>query len=161
MIDSIQMSDPKKIQRLGAYAIVTRAEEILLTKISVWGYPAGHWALPGGAVEHGESPQSTMKRELFEETGLTAVTARLVDVHDVHVVDRGRGDVFEDYHGVHLLYITEVANEEPLRVMEIDGTTESAAWVPWQHIHDLPIIPVVSHVLSRRADWGISEPGAG
>lgn len=102
-----------------------------------------------------------MKRELREETGLTAVSARLVDVHDVHVVDRGRGDVFEDYHGVHLLYLTEVVDEEPLRVTEVDGTTESAAWVPWHHVQDLAIIPVVSHVLSRRGNWGISVPGPG
>lgn len=155
------MNEPRRTQRLGAYAIVTRPGEILLTKISERGFPAGHWALPGGAVEHGESPESTMKRELREETGLTAVSARLVDVHDVHVVDRGRGDVFEDYHGVHLLYVTEVVGEEPLSVIEVDGTTESAAWVPWHHVQDLAIIPVVSHVLSRRGNWGISVPGPG
>lgn len=33
-------------------------------------YPQGHWDLPKGHVEADESPITTMRRELFEETGI-------------------------------------------------------------------------------------------
>lgn len=31
----------------------------------------GLWSAPGGKMEHGESPQETVIREIYEETGLT------------------------------------------------------------------------------------------
>ena len=100
--------DPSRTQRLGAYAVAVHEDRLLLTRISPIGYPAGAWTLPGGGVDHGESPHDTVRRELYEEAGLEAMSTRLVDVHHVHIVDVGRGDQYEDYHGVHLLYAVEV-----------------------------------------------------
>ncbi|WP_344204203.1 NUDIX hydrolase [Aeromicrobium alkaliterrae] len=148
-----QRDDIRQTQRLGAYGVITRqraTRELLITRVSPLGYPAGWWALPGGGVDHGESPDDAVVREVHEETGLTVLERRLVAVHDVHTVSPGRGDSWEDYHGVHLLYACRVDDEVVPHVVEVGGTTDLAAWVPVEDLRDgRPLLPVVEHVLER------------
>jgi 8-oxo-dGTP pyrophosphatase MutT (NUDIX family) len=96
-----------------------------------------------------------VRRELYEETGFRVASQRLVDVHHVHIVEVGRHDQYEDYHGVHLLYAVEIERGGEPRVTEADSTTDLARWVP---LDELPprandaapgrLLPVVEHVLA-------------
>ena len=145
------MTDATRTQRLGAYAVVIVGERILLTRISPVGYPAGSWTLPGGGVDHGESPHDAVVRELHEETGLRALSSRLVDVHDVHVIAPGRDDRWEDYHGVHLLYAVEVDPTVEPHVVDVGGTTDVARWVAVADVGTVvsPVLPMVEHALAH------------
>ncbi len=146
----------RKTQRIGAYAVVVRDDALLLTRISAIGYPPGWWALPGGGIDQGEAPSGALVRELYEETGLTPTSVRLVDVHHVHTVAPGRGDQFEDYHGIHLLYAVDVPPDQTPRVVEQDGTTDAVQWIPLDVLTaqagpggELALLPVVGHVVER------------
>jgi ADP-ribose pyrophosphatase YjhB (NUDIX family) len=44
-------------------------------------YPPFNWTLPGGRVEHGESPVSALIREVEEETGWTIEPLALIGVY--------------------------------------------------------------------------------
>ncbi len=158
--------ETRRTQRLGAYGVVVADDEtatprLLLTRISPAGYPAGWWALPGGGVDHGESPHDAVVREVHEETGLRVLERRLVDVHDVHTVAPGRDDRVEDYHGVHLLYAVRVAGVEPgsplpaPHVVEVDGTTDVASWLPLDEVDDgvRQLLPAVQHALAHLTDY--------
>jgi 8-oxo-dGTP diphosphatase len=41
----------------------------------------GHYALPGGFVEYGESVEDALKREMEEETGLDVIPLKIVGVY--------------------------------------------------------------------------------
>ncbi len=59
----------------------------------------GKWIAPGGHVENGESPDDCVKREVFEETGITLKSARfrgLVTFYSKAAVNDDRGDLYED-----------------------------------------------------------------
>ena len=48
---------------------------------------AGHWSLPGGAVELGETLEAAVVRETFEETGLAIDVGAVVEVFDRIMLD--------------------------------------------------------------------------
>jgi 8-oxo-dGTP diphosphatase len=53
-------------RRPGAYAILLRGDDILLTHQAE---PEPEFQLPGGGIDPGESPVQGLHREVFEETG--------------------------------------------------------------------------------------------
>ncbi|MFZ5708966.1 MAG: NUDIX domain-containing protein [Pseudomonadota bacterium] len=55
-------------RRPGAYAILLRGGEVLLTHQAA---PVPEFQLPGGGIDPGESPFRSLHREVMEETGWT------------------------------------------------------------------------------------------
>ena len=48
---------------------------------------AGHWSLPGGAVELGETLEACVAREMEEETGLRVEVGPVIEVFDRITLD--------------------------------------------------------------------------
>jgi len=62
---------------VAAGVLVRRGDAVLLQRRR----DDGTWGLPGGGLHPGETLEQTARRELLEETGLTAGELRLVDVY--------------------------------------------------------------------------------
>ncbi len=63
------------VLRPGAYAILPRGTEVLLTHQAA---PFWEYQLPGGGIDPGESPISALHREVFEETGWSIAAPRRI-----------------------------------------------------------------------------------
>ena len=120
---------PAKRQRLAAKALVRRGDRVLLTRLSAHAVETGHWTLPGGGVDHGESPETALLREVEEETGLVARAGALLGVHDVHLTGNAPDGRREDFHAVNLVYAAEVPADAEPAVREVDGTTDAVDWI--------------------------------
>ena len=69
------------MRRIAAYGLCVDADgRTLLVRGSRQSGTPLRWSLPGGAVDHGESPMHTVIRETAAETGLSVSVLRLVDV---------------------------------------------------------------------------------
>lgn len=117
---------PVPMQRAAAYAVLRDGDRVLLTHLTGSG---GLWTLPGGGIDHGEDPAVALRREVHEETGLPFTPGRLRHVSSRRFTGRAPSGRLEDFHGIRLIYDGAVPTDVPPTVIEVDGTTDVAAWV--------------------------------
>ena len=72
-------------QRVAAYAVIVRDEQILLSRLAERISRDELWTLPGGGLDHGEDPRDAVVREIHEETGLDAVVGEQARVYSAHM----------------------------------------------------------------------------
>jgi 8-oxo-dGTP diphosphatase len=141
---------PARRQRLAVKALIRRDDHVLLARLSTHAVETGRWTLPGGGVDHGESPETALVREVAEETGLTARVGALVGVNDKHLTGNAPDGRFEDFHAVNIVYEAHVPEGDEPRVQEVDGTTDAVRWIPLAEIADgvLPVTDLVRFALA-------------
>ena len=129
--------------RLGSHAICLDANgRLLLCRLAVSEVQPGAWTLPGGGVEFGEHPDEAVLRELEEESGLRG---RIDDVLGIFskVYTRSRAANGADLHFVGFLYrVTPIGGQ--LRD-EIDGSTDTCAWLGPDELRTIRIVGVARH----------------
>jgi len=106
---------------VGIGILLLRGETVLLIKR---GRPpaAGEWSLPGGTQELGETAEAAARRELLEETGLTAGALTLVaHVDSIHQDEAGR----VQYHYTILDFCADYIGGEA----RAGGDATDVAWV--------------------------------
>jgi ADP-ribose pyrophosphatase YjhB (NUDIX family) len=134
-------SDPTDI-RLSVSAVVWRdsgARELLLMRRS----DNGHWGLPGGYVEKGESVTDAVAREVLEETGVRIAVERLVGVYSdpsYQVIDYGPG---RRVHAVNLCFagraVGQGAATTPDETLEFGYFAPASLPSPFVPIHTIRI----------------------
>jgi mutator protein MutT len=81
------MEYPVPVVRL----IIRNAEgKVLILKRHNSEYAAGQWCLPGGKVDYGDTVEDTVRRELREETSLTATSAKFLFFQDSLPLSAGK-----------------------------------------------------------------------
>ena len=151
VLEALAEHEPVRRQRVAAYALVEQAGALLLTRISDRGHHVGAWTLPGGGLDHGESPADAVVREVAEETGLACRVGDLLGVHDVRFTGVAPSGRTEDFHGVHLVYAATVAAGAQPAVAQAGGTSDAVGWVPVAAIEtgEVPVHDLVLFALRR------------
>lgn len=131
-----------QISRHGAYGVLLQDSKILLTQKKSGPYIA-LWGLPGGAIEFGETPEEALKRELMEETALSATHFELLSIATAIGECEKHG---EQYHFHHIGIIYKVFGLElvPGIVPEEEGK-----WMSIHHINTKILTPFAKQILLK------------
>ena len=111
---------------VGIGVVVLRPGAVLLVRR---GNPpnAGHWSLPGGAQELGETASDAARRELLEEAGLTVGALELAaQVDSIHHDPDGR----VRYHYTIIDFAARWIEGEP----RAGGDATEVAWAPFDDL---------------------------
>lgn len=111
------MKEVKSIH-VGAYGFIIKDDEVALIKKARGGY-TGLLDIPGGGIEHLETPVEALKRELMEEAGVTVTNYELLTATSRTFKWQMEEDVIEDLHHIGILYKVEI--EEDKVKEEADG----------------------------------------
>jgi 8-oxo-dGTP diphosphatase len=129
--------------RFGAAGVLARHVDddgephYFLALRSSWTHKGGTWAVPGGALNHGETPLEGALREFAEEIG------HVIEAYDV-------AEIHEDDHGGWTY--TTVVVDVPER-FEIPAAysweTADARWVPASQLTELELFEAFRATLTR------------
>ncbi len=99
-----------KGQHVGAYGFIINNDKIALIKKARGGYK-GLLDIPGGGIEHDETPVEALKRELMEEAGVTVKDYQLLTATSRTFTWKVEEDLEEDLHHIGILYKVDVLEE--------------------------------------------------
>lgn len=122
----------RKHTHIGSYGIIVNDQKIVLIKKARGGY-TGKLDLPGGGIEHEESPETALEREIMEEVGIGITNYKLLTTLSNNLTWKIKENYFEDLHHIGIIYIINTSDtnikEEP------DGIDSNGA--NWYDINTL------------------------
>jgi len=134
---------------VGVGAVVVQQGRVLLVRRGAEPLK-GHWTLPGGVLEVGETLADGVAREVKEETGLDVETIELVEVLDR--IHREQGRV--RYHYVIADYLCRVTGG----VLRAATDAEAVRWVEraeWNSHSALKLDPITVRVVEK--GWQLAQ----
>ncbi len=105
----------------------------------------GLWAIPGGAVELGETLRQAAERELLEETGLR--TRATLVLKTFEIIDRDEEGRVR-FHYVIVDFLAELADDNA--VPRSGDDAGEARWFAPEELEDLPMAQATREFLAER-----------
>jgi len=133
---------------LGVYGLIKKEDKVLLIK-KLRGPYTGKLDLPGGKLEHGESIDEGLAREIIEETGIKAKDFELLKNLIFNVDFDDEGEMVSMYH-VGLVYTVKQFDESTLiETMEVEDSG-GANWYNVDELSEEQLSPFAKEVIINR-----------
>jgi 8-oxo-dGTP diphosphatase len=133
----------KEHPRVGVAVIIERDRQVLLVRRKN-AHGAGSWAVPGGHLEFGETPEVCAVREAHEEVGITIKNVRFTAITNDVFLDEGK-------HYMTIWMRTASSSGEPF----IAAAREVAevGWFDWQALPE-PLFLSLQNLLDGKGHPG-------
>lgn len=133
---------------LGVYGVLVVSGEVLLIK-KARGPHTGKWDFPGGTIEFGEEPYETLKREFWEETGITNLKGEIRDSISYTLIYPYTELQLEELHHIGIIYDVELVDFNfDLKTSGDDQDSLGARWIAIEQLSTLELTPFVEKMMS-------------
>ncbi|HSX13283.1 MAG TPA: NUDIX domain-containing protein [Chlamydiales bacterium] len=137
--------NPVKKTHLGIYGVFEKNNRILLVKKSRGPYKS-MWDLPGGRPTHGESIFQTLKREVFEETGILLSKASPYQ-NVAFLVEYKESETLISLHHTCLIYHALEFDDSKIKENIVEEDVAGCSWIEKPNLSQLPLSRVVLCIL--------------
>jgi 8-oxo-dGTP pyrophosphatase MutT (NUDIX family) len=125
---------------VAAHALIEKDGLFLVTKRStVNDYMPGLWDIPGGTVESGEVMETSLIREIFEESGLS------IDIHEPLYIHTNLGSLPDKQYFQSVYRCSYLGGEVVLNPEEHD----EYRWLTLDEMRSLPCIAFLKSFLEK------------
>ena len=100
-----------KGKHVGSYGLIIKNDQVALIKKARGGY-TGLLDLPGGGIEHNETPVEALHRELQEEAGVTVTKEELITATSRTFKWQMTEKTIENLHHIGILYKVEIKEDK-------------------------------------------------
>ncbi len=100
-----------KGKHVGSYGLIIKNDQVALIKKARGGY-TGLLDLPGGGIEHNETPVEALHRELKEEAGVTVTKEELITATSKTFKWQMTEKTIENLHHIGILYKVEIKEDK-------------------------------------------------
>jgi len=119
------------------YLLLIKGNKILLSRRFQTGYMDGHYSLPAGHLEDGETIRQALVREVKEEIG---INIKQDDIKLVHIMHRKEEDIRVDLFFTLNSYHDKPTNAEPEKCDDL-------SWFPLDNLPD-NILPYIRQAIT-------------
>lgn len=119
----------KCIYRVSIKALILDRHKLLLVKE----WDDEWWSFPGGGIEHGESIQEALRREIEEELGVTHENIE----SDLEIIHTGIGAIVEKLPMVNLFVRVDI----PIEEIKSTSDVVEYRWFEFDELTQLLIVP--------------------
>jgi 8-oxo-dGTP diphosphatase len=124
---------------LSVYAAIVQ-EDFALLAFNSRGPYQGTWGLIGGGIEFGETPETALHREIWEEAGAKIQNSSLQDVQSYRTEYIRQDGIRVDFHHIAVLYRVVLACSLPKIIVSPDPT-EQVQWFALEELIQIPLNP--------------------
>ena len=126
---------------VGVGAVIVDAGKVVLIRRK-YEPLKGHWSLPGGMVEVGETLEAALTRELLEETGLSVDVGPVIEVFDRITRDEERR---VRYHYVLVDYLCWLSGG----ALRAGSDVDAAIWVDPAAVAEYSLTEKATSIIQR------------
>ncbi len=139
--------------RVSVRAIVIHEQRLLLMRRNKFGHE--YYTLIGGGIDHGETPEAALYREVAEETTLKIANPRLVIVEDAG-----------PSYGLQYIYLADYVSGNPVLAVDSEEAKDNALgqnlyqplWLPTTELNTIDLLPIeLKQVLLKHLGEGFPE----